>query len=114
MSNSIEAIVKEQAETYNAHDLEGFTATFAPDVELYQLPDPTPFMVGREPLRQFYAENRFNLPDLHAEVVNEMGLGNFVIYDEDISGLSADGIVKMIAIYQVEADLIRRVWFIRK
>ncbi|MDX1522906.1 MAG: nuclear transport factor 2 family protein [Anaerolineae bacterium] len=113
MTHSSEAIVKTQAETYNAHNLEGFAATFAPDVELYQLPAMAPFMTGREALRQFYAENRFNLPTLRADVTNQMIFGNFVIYDENISGLAEDGVVRMIAIYHVESGLIRRVWFIR-
>ncbi len=113
MSMSPEAVAKLQADTYNAHDLEGFTATFAPDVELYQLPNPEPFMTGLDNLREFYANNRFNIPELHAEVTNEMIFGNFVIYDEDIAGL-AKQIVRMIAIYQVENSLIRRVWFIRE
>ena len=114
MSDTPDAIVQKQADTYNAHDLEGFVATFSPDVALYTFPDNNLILTGQEALRQFYAKNRFNLPDLQAEVVNRITLGNFVIYLEDISGLSEKDVVKMIAIYEVEAGLIRRVWFIRE
>jgi len=34
-----EALVQRQLEAYNAHDLEGFIATYAPGIEIFDLPD---------------------------------------------------------------------------
>lgn len=52
-------------------------------------------------------------PDVHAEVVNRISRGRFVIDLERVTGRTDVAAFEAVAIYQVEAGLIRRVWLIR-
>jgi hypothetical protein len=47
-----------------------------------------------------YAKNRFNLPNLHAELVNRMASGNLVVDHERITGPQEED-VEAIAAYKV-------------
>jgi len=103
-------VVQRQLEAYNRHDLEAFVATYGDGVQLFRMPATAPALTGRAQLAEFYAANRFNLPRLHAEVVNRIVLGNKVIDHERITGLQAEP-VEAVAVYEVADDLIQRVWF---
>ena len=113
MTGTAEAVALRQFDTYNAHDVDGFMATMAPDVELRVLPEREPFLSGHDAVRKYYQENRFVLPDLRAELINSIVLGDTVIYHERLIGLRPEGPVETVAIYQVEDGLIRQVWFVR-
>lgn len=102
---------QEQLEAYNARDLDRFVAVYAEDVKVYRKPWDQPAMVGRAQLADFYAKNRFNLPGLHAEVVNRMAFGNKVIDHERVSGVRPEPF-EVAAIYEVVDGLIATVWFV--
>lgn len=101
-----------QLDAYNARDLDRFVAEYTEDVEVYVLTNPTPTLVGREALRQHYRDNRFNLPDLHAKLVNRMVFGNKVIDQEFVTGVPGAP-VEVAAIYEVTEQGISKVWFVR-
>lgn len=103
-------VVQRQVEAYNRRDLEAFAALFAEDVQIWRLPATAPALAGRAALRAFYAAERFNRPALHAEILHRHVFGNKVIDHERITGL-ADAPVEMLAIYEVAAGRIARVWF---
>lgn len=103
--------VQRQLEAYNAHDLERFVREYTDDVQVFRLPDPKPLVVGRAAFAAHYRDNRFNLPSLHAEVVNRMVFGNKVIDQELITGLP-DGPMEAAAIYEVSERGISKVWFV--
>jgi hypothetical protein len=103
------ALVEHQLAAYNARDLERFLAVFSDDVEVTRLPGTTPAIVGKTGFGAFYAQNRFNRPDLHAEIVNRMVMGNKVVDHERITGLGPDPI-EMIVVFEIEGELIRRMW----
>jgi len=47
------AVVQRQLDTYNAHDLEGFVSTFAPNAEVFiNLGDSVAGMTGREEIKE--------------------------------------------------------------
>lgn len=102
--------VQRQLEAYNAHDLERFVACYSDDVRVYRPPRAEPTLVGKTAFAAHYAANRFNLPQLHAEVVNRMVLGNKVIDHEHITGLKP-GVYEAAAVYEVKDGLISTVWF---
>ena len=102
--------VQRQLDAYNAHDLERFVAEYADDVRVFRPPATDPVLAGKPAFAAHYADNRFNLPSLHAEVVNRIVCGNTVVDHERITGLQA-GVVDAIAVYQVTGGLIRAVWF---
>lgn len=104
-----EEIVQEQLDAYNARDIEAFVRTYSPEVEIFQLPEQK-ILAGHAELRERYSR-RFENPKLHADLVNRMVLGNFVIDFEHVSGIIEGGISQAIAIYEVADGVIRRVWF---
>jgi hypothetical protein len=74
------------------------------------MPSSEPALAGKAQLAAFYAANRFNLPHLHAEILQRMVMGNKVIDHERITGLH-EAPVEAVAVYEVTDGLIWRVWF---
>jgi len=105
------SFAQRQLDAYNARDLQRFVQEYAPDVVVFRLPDTAPFLVGREALSEHYRKNRFNLPALHAELVNRMVLGNKVIDQERVTGVQ-EGAMEVAAIYEVSPAGITKVWFV--
>ncbi|WP_299526879.1 nuclear transport factor 2 family protein [Winogradskyella sp.] len=105
-----ETIVNKQLEAYNKRDIEEFAKTYADDVKLYLLPDNLT-TDGNEALKKRY-ETMFNsVPDLNAEIMNRIVLGNKVIDKEKVT---INGqIYYAIAIYEVKDGLISKVTFIQ-
>jgi hypothetical protein len=108
-----EAVVLRQLTAYNNHDLEAYVETFSPDVQLFELPGGEEAISGREALRAHYAERFRSNPELRGEVVQRMVSGSYVIYHEVLWGLVESEAVELMAIYQIDKGLIRRIWFIR-
>jgi hypothetical protein len=106
-----ESFAQRQLEAYNDRDLVRFVREYTEDVQVFRLPDPKPTMVGREALAAHYRDNRFNLPDLHAELVKRMVFGNKVIDQEIVTGLPG-GRMDVAAIYEVTPQGISKVWFV--
>ena len=102
--------VQRQLEAYNAHDLERFVAEYTDDIQVFRPPARDPVLSGKAAFAEHYARNRFNLPNLHARVLNRIVSGNIVVDQEEITGLS-EGKLGAVAVYQVEGDRIRAVWF---
>jgi hypothetical protein len=106
-----DGIIQAQLDAYNARDLARFVACFAADVRVYRPPRAEPVLAGREALSAHYAANRFNLPALHAELVNRMVLGRKVIDHERIHGVR-ESPFEAAAVYELGSDgLISTVWF---
>lgn len=74
-----------------------------------RLPGTVPSIVGKAALARFYGENRFNLPDLHAEIVNRIVMGSKIVDHERITGIGPEP-MEIVVIYAVENGLIRRMW----
>jgi hypothetical protein len=108
--NAVEALVQHQLDAYNARDLARFVAVYSEDVRLYRPPASEPFVVGKAALAELYATQRFNLPGLHAELVNRMVLGNKVIDHERIRGVREQPF-DVAAVYEVIDGLIGNAWF---
>ena len=105
-----ERVVQHQLDAYNARDHARFVALYAEDVVVYRLPSLEPAFPGRAALAEFYRTQRFNLPALHAELVNRMVIGNVVIDHERVHGVRPQPF-DVAASYRVVDGLIRTVWF---
>ncbi|WKE67148.1 nuclear transport factor 2 family protein [Gallaecimonas kandeliae] len=105
-----EAPVQRQLDAYNDHDLERFLAQYHEDVQVFRPPAAEPVQVGKAAMGAHYANHRFNLPDLHARLVNRMVSGNIVVDHEEVSGLG-EAPVSAIAVYKVVDGKIRTAWF---
>lgn len=113
MSDSPEAVVWRQFETYNAHDIDAYMTCFAPDIEMRTFPDDALLLKGHDQVRAFYTTKRFNIPALRAELLGKLVVGDFVVYHEKLVGLDPGKDHVAIAIHEVKDALIRRMWFIR-
>jgi len=102
--------VQRQLEAYNDHDLERFVAEYADDVQVFRPPAPEPVLAGKQAFAEHYRKNRFNLPALHAELVQRIVAGDTVVDHERVSGLEG-GPMEAVAVYRVEQGRIRAVWF---
>ena len=107
------AVVQRQLEAYNARDIDAFVATYADDVQLFELPDKI-LMRGATHLRERYVE-RFRDTLLHADIVNRIAIGDTVVDHERVRLTLPQGpsTVEAIAIYQVRDGKIINVWFRR-
>jgi hypothetical protein len=107
-----ESIVQAQLERYNAHDLEGFLATYSDEVEIFDTPGATkPGMAGKAALRKVYGELFARLKALNCRSAQRIVEGDVVIDQEVCSLEPGKRPVNAAAIYQLENGRIRRVWF---
>ena len=103
------ALVQRQLNAYNAHNIEAFLEPYADDVELYDFP-ATLQSKGKEQMRKDYAFLK-TLPNLHCEIKERIIQGNTIIDKESVTGFG-NKTIEATAIYQVENNKIRRVYFI--
>ena len=105
-----EAIVSKQLEAYNRRDIDAFSATYSNDIKLYRYPNSL-ISEGQDAIQKGYASFFEKTPDLNAQIVNRMVLGNKVIDKEKVT---INGkIIYAIAIYEVENEKISKVTFIQ-
>ncbi len=104
------ALVQRQLNAYNARNLEAFLEPYAEDVELYMFPDKLQYK-GKEEMRKNYAFLN-TVPDLHCEITERIIQGNTIIDKESVTGFGPKA-VSATAIYQVEKNKIKRVYFLR-
>lgn len=105
-----ETIVNKQLEAYNRRDIEEFAKTYAKDVKLYTFPDILSINNNTE-LKKRYNTMFKSTPDLNAEIINRIVLGNKVIDKEKVT--INNKTFYAIAIYEVKDGLISKVTFIQ-
>jgi hypothetical protein len=108
---NVEKVVQEQLDFYNGHDIEGFASTYHDEITIYDLVDNSVILEGKAALRDKYGD-RFLNKELYARLVNRMVIGNKVIDHEEVSGIEENELVKAVAIYEVDEELITKVWFL--
>lgn len=111
-SSESERVVQEQLEAYNRADLDGFVATYADDIRIYDGTDALRFE-GIAELRKRYGSRFAANPKLHATIRNRIVQGHYVIDHEHVTGLGDGSEVQVVAIYEVRDGKIRNVWFLR-
>ena len=105
------AIIQEQLEAYNAHDLERFVACYAPDV-LVEDGQGNEISRGAERFRTRYGWLFEHHPDVHAEVVHRIRVADYVVDEEQVAGRGPKP-MHVIAIYRVVDNRIVHVRFLR-
>jgi uncharacterized protein (TIGR02246 family) len=86
-----EAVVQQQVEAYNARDAERFADCYADDARVLG-PAGGVMMDGKAAIKQFYAKLFEQSPELQAQIAARMVVGEFVIDEEQGSGLVFEGI----------------------
>jgi hypothetical protein len=106
------AVVQRQLDAYNAHDIDGFLATYSADAQLFEHPSKL-LASGHAELRERYVA-RFKEPNLHAAVVKRIVMGNVVIDHEEVTRTFPEGTGKSqaIALYEVRDGKIVKTWLL--
>ena len=104
------ALVQRQLNAYNARDLEAFLEPYADDVELYDYNTGKLIGKGKDQMRKDYAFFK-QVPELHCEIKARIVQGNIIIDKETVTGFGGPAL-QATAIYHIEADKIRKVYFI--
>ena len=106
-----ESVIQRQLDAYNAHDLEAWLATYAPDAVQYQHPAQV-LAQGHSQMRARMVE-RFAEPDLHARLIHRMVMGQVVVDHEEITRNFPEGRgrVQMICVYEVRDGRIQAASF---
>jgi imidazolonepropionase-like amidohydrolase len=112
LPSSPEQVVQRQLERYNSRDLEGFLATYADDVKVFDLPlTAKPSIDGKPAMRKVYGDLFRKFPKIHCRGAQRMVEGRFVIDQEVCSADAAKPPFHAAATYEVVDGLIKRVWF---
>lgn len=106
-----EQLIRRQFDAYNAKDVEGWLATYAADAEQYELHGAL-LAKGHAAMRERIVQ-RFAEPDLHAELLHRIVMGDVVVDHERVTRNFPDGkaAVEMLCVYQIRDGLIRRASF---
>jgi hypothetical protein len=64
-------------------------------------------------MRENYAKLFEKAPQLHAAITNRITQGNYVIYQEVVTGFPGAKELTVVAIYEVKDGKIVNVWFLR-
>jgi len=104
------AVIQENVDAYNAHDVDRFVATFAPEADLFEHPDKL-LAHGQEAIRQRYAA-RLADPIVHATIRNRIVVGDYVV-DHELVRLNlpeGPGTMEAIVTSEVKDGRIARAW----
>ena len=110
---SPEEVVIKQLAAYNKGDIETFVSCFREDIQTFTQHDNKLLLNGMAEFKERYQKMFEENPQLNAELLGRMVLGNFVIDHERVTGNKAADVIFAIAIYEVEAGIIKKAWFIR-
>lgn len=108
-SQDPETIVQKQLEAYNARDINGFLATYAKNVQMFDLSTKTT-TEGQAKMREGYSGFFESTTDLNCEIKNRIVIGNVVI-DEEFITMNGN-YFSAIAVYEVENGKIAKVTFL--
>ena len=103
-------VAQRQLDAYNDHDLARFVAEYSDSVRVFRPPVTEPAISGKAALADYYAANRFNNPNLRAELLHRIVLGDRVIDHERVHGVR-DEPFEVAAVYRVVNGKIEEAWF---
>ncbi|MBC7904085.1 MAG: amidohydrolase family protein [Gemmatimonadaceae bacterium] len=104
------ALVDRQLNAYNGRNLEAFLEPYAEDIELYEFPNKL-VSKGKAEMRKNYSWFD-KVPELHCHIVKRIINGNTIIDHELVTGFGKQPL-SAIAIYEIEGNKIRKVYFIQ-
>jgi hypothetical protein len=113
MNATPEAIVQQQVDAYNQHDLETFVRFYSSDAAYIRHGDNSVLFQGHDEIREAYGTLFQNHPAVRVEIANRITLGRFVIDLEHITGRTDIAEMRIVAIYEVSGEHIQRVWVVR-
>jgi len=110
IKDSPEDLAQRQLNGYNFRNIEAFLEPYSEDVEVYAYPNKL-LGKGKEKMRERYSKMFKSTPNLHCELKERIVQGNIVIDKERVQ--FGDKIIEAVAIYHIENNKIKKVYFIR-
>lgn len=106
-----EQLVQQQLDAYNSKNIEAWLGCYAPDAVQLDFHGAV-LANGHDQMRERIRQ-RFNEPDLHAQLLNRMVMGDWVTDHELIQRNfpQGRGQVEMLCLYQVKQGLIVKALF---
>ncbi len=101
-----------QLDAYNAQDLDGYMAYFAPDCAIADYLGPVT-QDGAAAIRARYGDAFATFPMNHARLVNRIAVAGVVFDHEEVKRSPQGPVFEALAIYSVAEGLIRRVEFVK-
>jgi putative hydrolase of HD superfamily len=83
-------VVQTQVDAYNARDAAAFANCYAEGATVIG-PDGSVMMTGREAIASVYGQLFAQSPDLHVEIGSRLGAGDWIVDEEDVSGVTFEG-----------------------
>ena len=104
-------VVRKQLEAYNAKDIDTFMSFWAEDAQFLAFPSEL-MAEGAEQIRERHVA-RFEEPNLFAELISRVSVGNLVVDREVVTRTFPEGTGRLdvIGIYEVDGDKITKAWF---
>lgn len=112
MKKTPEQIVDLQIQYYNQRDLLGFVSTYHEDIEIFDYGSPKPKIKGLEQLRTVY-QSVLQKSGLHAAIEKRISKNSYVIDHECATWDGQEHPVRVVVIYEVLDQKIKRVWMIK-
>lgn len=110
-----EEIVQENLDFYNNRDINGFMTSFSEDIQIFNLGDPNPTVVGKTEVKKVYTRLFEKSPKLHSTILKRIVFGNRVIDHESITGRNGNkDILELVLIYEVKDQKIYKITVLRK
>ncbi len=107
-----EWVVQQQLDAYNARNIDQFLSHFHGEAELLKHPGGEVIAKGKAELRRIYSKLFESSPKLRCRLLSRIVQGNIVTDHELVTGHSRKPYLHGVAIYEVEGELIKRVWFL--
>ncbi|MFY9898476.1 MAG: nuclear transport factor 2 family protein [Xanthobacteraceae bacterium] len=109
---SPEAVVQRQLDAYNARDIDALMTIYAADEQMFEHPAKL-LASGSAALRERFLA-RFKEPNLYAQLLKRVVMGNTVIDHERVTRTFPEGpgTVELVMIYKVENEKIAKAWVI--
>lgn len=109
------AVAQALVDAFNAHDVEGVLAVYAPDCVARRLPGGEEFLRGKAAVRAKFAALFKKNPEVRIEIVGRIAHGSYVIDREKITGAAGvAGPSFGVVIYEIEDGLVRNEWYLPK
>lgn len=105
------AVVQEQVDAYNALDIERFIACYAPEAVVLDGAGAVIY-TGHDEMRAGYGPMMEQNPTLHVEIPTRIQVGDWVVDEEVVSGITAEGFppeMRAATVYFVTGGKIQRV-----
>ena len=106
-------IIQGQLNAYNNQDIEAFLSWYSEDVEVYNFPNELVYK-GKDKMRERYANAWRQNPKQKAGVTDRINVGSTVIDKEHVTGRATGIEANVIAIYRIENEKIKQVYFVRE